>query len=359
MEGTVHEKETVDFFISHAGGDSAWAEWIDQVLRRANHSTITDLYEFEVGRNFILLMEDALQRADKLLLIWSSKARARYMVEVEWSSAMARNRDRVIPIVVEECEVPAVLSATMHINLTKFSDGQTAGEALVQALHGRERPTDTVNYPRTVNPVVMPFSSELQRRVSNQHEAARQDATTALDFSLDTHIFPRPGHSMFTVSEDVSEVWMIAKGFDSFLHDNARGIKHAIARGTTFRFLMHDPGNTELMKMMALTSYSNRDHQNVALRLKSAVDQIRGLAEDRGDAVELRLVSWPIVTGCTFFGPNDRLGLAYMEIFGYRISLNERQALTVSRARDPQLFRYLREHFVAQWRDAEQVVWDD
>jgi hypothetical protein len=48
-----------------------------------------------------------------------------------------------------------------------------------------------------------------------------------------------------------------------------------------------------------------------------------------------------------------------MELFGYRISLNERRALTVSRERDPEFFSYLRELYLSQWRDAKKVEWDD
>lgn len=345
---------SVDFFISHAGGDSDWAEWIDQVLRRAGYTTITDLYEFEAGRNFILLMEDALQRADKVLLIWSPKARDRYMVEVEWSNAMAKHRDRVIPILVEECDVPAVLHATLRVSLTNFADGQEAGKALLQGLRGRQRPTEAVAYPGAAT-AGMPFPSDLQQRVERTAEDAKALRGDENEMSLDRYIYPRPGHDSFVVPDDVSEVWLVAKGFDSFLHDNIREVERAIAQGSTFRFLMHDPWNDELMMMMALTSYSNRDYRNVAIRLQSAVENIKNLAERRNEAVELRLVSWPILMGCTLFGPNDRLGFSYVELFGYKISLNERNAMTVHRSRDPKFFGYLREHFLTQWRDANRM----
>lgn len=344
------ESEKIDFFISHAGGDSAWAEWVDQVLRRSGYTTITDLYEFKAGENFILLMEDALKRADKLLLIWSPRAKDRHMVEVEWSGVMAHHRNRIIPIIVEECEVPAVLRATLHVNLTEFSDGPAASEALVGALQGRVRPTETVEYPGATH-----------RR--NGHSAtgvaANSNDKAARKFSVDEHIFPRPDHSTFFVSPDIKEVWMLAKGFESFLHNNARQVDQAVARGTKFRFLMHDPSNSELMKMMALTSYSNRKFGDVASRLHGAVEQIQQLASGRGATVELRLTSWPIVSGCTIFQPSHPLGSAYMELFGYRISLNERRALTVSRERDPEFFNYLRELYLSQWRDAKKVEWDD
>ena len=137
----------VDFFVSHAGADAAWAAWIDQTLRGAAFSTITDLYDFGVGRNFILLMEDALQRANRLLLVWSPNAMRRYMVEAEWTSVLAAKRDRVIPVLVEPCEKPIVLASTLHIDLTAFSDAALAGEELVRRLRGASRPDAPVEFP--------------------------------------------------------------------------------------------------------------------------------------------------------------------------------------------------------------------
>jgi hypothetical protein len=135
------------------------------------------------------------------------------MVEVEWSGVMAQHRDRIVPIIVEECEVPAVLRATLHVNLAEFSEGPAASEALVEALHGRVRPTATVEYPGATGKRNLHSATEVV--VNADHKEAR-------NFSVDEHIFPRPNHSTFTVSTDIKEIWMVAKGFESFLHNNAR-----------------------------------------------------------------------------------------------------------------------------------------
>ncbi len=349
--------EPVDYFISHAGADSVWAEWIDQTLRKSGYTTVTDLYDFKAGHNFILLMDDALERANELLLIWSPQAKQRYMVEQEWSSVMAKHRDRILPVIVEPCEVPNVLYATLRIDLAHETDGNIAGNFLIESLRGRTRPTDPVAFPGKgrLNPLPeTPFPPQLQNRVHAQEIEGLRDSHPRE--GLDRYFHPRPNHPLFSSSlQGVSEVWLAAKGFDSFLHDNAKGISSAVSEGVFFRFLMHDPENDQLMKMMASTSYSNRDYRNVADRLKSAVQQIGRLSESRPDSVSLRLVQWPLTHGATFFGPNDQRGKVYIEIFGYQISLNERRAIMVAQEKDPGLFTYFRDQFLSQWRDAGKV----
>jgi hypothetical protein len=138
----------VDFFVSHSGPDAAWAAWVDQTLRKAGFTTITDLYDFEAGKNFIVQMDEALSRADRVLLLWSPQAQQRDMVEAEWTSAMAMRADRLIPVIVEECAKPAILSSVLHIDLTSCTDGDVAARTLVEGLRRRARPDAPVAFPR-------------------------------------------------------------------------------------------------------------------------------------------------------------------------------------------------------------------
>jgi hypothetical protein len=175
--------------------------------------------------------------------------------------------------------------------------------------------------------------------------------------SLDDYFVPRPSHAPFTEqAKGVEEIWMVAKRFDSFLHDNAKSIVEALRKGTTFRFLMHDPANSDLMKSMAQLSYSNRDYAQVQQRLHHAVEEIGKLDAVVENAVELRLTQWCIPMGYTFFGPQNIDGTLYVEHFGYKITLNERLGLLVPAERDPALFKYHRAMFLSQWKDAKRVA---
>jgi hypothetical protein len=189
-------QESFDFFVSHAGPDGPWAEWVDQTLRKAGYTTVTDLYDFQPGENIILRMEHALQQAKRLLLIWSPHARDRYMVETEWTNAMAKHRNRIVPVIVEACEKPSMLSAVLHVDLTSYTSGEEAGKALVDALSGPRRPTAPVSYPgqrsHEVTEPGVPFPAEVQEVADKRAEEARRSGVSGPPVVLWTALTRHP-----------------------------------------------------------------------------------------------------------------------------------------------------------------------
>ena len=52
--------DRVDFFVSHAGADRAWAEWVAWQLTEAGYTVELDVWDWAAGRNFVTAMSDAL-----------------------------------------------------------------------------------------------------------------------------------------------------------------------------------------------------------------------------------------------------------------------------------------------------------
>ena len=78
-----------DFFVSHAGSDRAWADWVAWQLMEAGYTVELDVWDWAAGQNFVLSMSDALSRCDRVVTLLSSAyfERHRYMTE-EWSAAL-------------------------------------------------------------------------------------------------------------------------------------------------------------------------------------------------------------------------------------------------------------------------------
>src|SRR3712207_8328193 len=55
-----------DFFISHAGRDTGWAEWLAWQLQHAGWTVELDVWDWAPGEDFVARMETALERADRL-----------------------------------------------------------------------------------------------------------------------------------------------------------------------------------------------------------------------------------------------------------------------------------------------------
>ncbi len=84
--------EPIDFFISHAGADRAWAEWVAWQLE-AGYTVELDVWDWAPGRNFVTAMSDALERCARVVALFSAAYfdRTRYTTE-EWSAAVLQCR---------------------------------------------------------------------------------------------------------------------------------------------------------------------------------------------------------------------------------------------------------------------------
>ena len=77
-----------DFFVSHAGADRAWAEWVAWQLVDAGYTVELDVWDWPVGRNFVTAMSDALDRCDRMVALVSAAYldRSRYTTQ-EWAAS--------------------------------------------------------------------------------------------------------------------------------------------------------------------------------------------------------------------------------------------------------------------------------
>jgi tetratricopeptide (TPR) repeat protein len=148
-----------DFFVSHAGADRPWAEWVAWQLTDAGYTVELDAWDWPAGQNFMLAMTDALARCDRVLALLSAAYfdRARYTTE-EWTAALLhgpdRDQGRLVPVRVENIpreDVPQVLRPLISCDLV----GLTALEArrvLLEAVRGPRRPDGEPVFPGTGPP---------------------------------------------------------------------------------------------------------------------------------------------------------------------------------------------------------------
>ena len=80
--------DRTDFFISYAGADRAWAEWVAWQLTDGGYTVELAAWDWSAGRNFVLAMNDALARCDRVLALLSPAyfERSRYTAD-EWAAA--------------------------------------------------------------------------------------------------------------------------------------------------------------------------------------------------------------------------------------------------------------------------------
>ncbi len=153
------EGDRKDFFVSHAGADRAWAEWVAWQLTDAGYTVELDAWDWPVGRNFMLAMSDALAWCDQVLALFSPAyfERPRYTTE-EWTAALVhvpgRGHGRLVPVRVENLpaeDMPAVLRPLTFCDLVGL-DATGARRLLLEAVRGPKRPDGEPVFPGSGTP---------------------------------------------------------------------------------------------------------------------------------------------------------------------------------------------------------------
>ncbi|MGF1341397.1 FxSxx-COOH system tetratricopeptide repeat protein [Streptomyces flavovirens] len=142
------------FFVSYAGPDQAWAEWVGWQLKRAGHQVELDRWDWQTGDDFVQKMSLALQRADAVVAVFSK----RYFAAERWSgdewSATVAMRGRLVPVAIEaltDDDIPALLRNRLYKGLHGL-DEPAATAALLEAVHGPVPPAGPVAFPGAASP---------------------------------------------------------------------------------------------------------------------------------------------------------------------------------------------------------------
>ncbi|HXA84449.1 MAG TPA: toll/interleukin-1 receptor domain-containing protein [Candidatus Dormibacteraeota bacterium] len=106
-------------FISYSFKDDSVAEEITVALDKAGFAPWIAKRMVKPGDSFIEKMNEGLGSASYVLVLLSQVSIKSRWVSREWMSAIASQGTAVIPILLEECEVPKLLSHIVHIDLRK------------------------------------------------------------------------------------------------------------------------------------------------------------------------------------------------------------------------------------------------
>ena len=133
------EADRKDFFISYAGANRAWAEWIAWQLEQVGgYTVILQAWDFAAGENFIQRMNEALDQSDRVISVLSQAYLASRYCREEWTAAMldgGQQRGRLFPIRVEECDLPPLLATRIYSDLVELGPAE-AQRTLLDAIKG-------------------------------------------------------------------------------------------------------------------------------------------------------------------------------------------------------------------------------
>ncbi|WP_086736758.1 FxSxx-COOH system tetratricopeptide repeat protein [Streptomyces glaucescens] len=140
---------TQRLFVSYAGPDRAWAEWVGWQLKQAGCEVELDRWDWHTGDDLVQRMSLALDRADAVVALFSRHyfAPERWTGD-EWTATVAA-RGRLVPVVIEplaDQDIPALLAGRLRTDLHGL-DETAATAALLEAVHGPSAPTGPAAFP--------------------------------------------------------------------------------------------------------------------------------------------------------------------------------------------------------------------
>ncbi|MEU9010453.1 FxSxx-COOH system tetratricopeptide repeat protein [Streptomyces sp. NPDC048479] len=134
-------------FVSHAGADRAWAEWVAWQLEDAGYAVELDYWDWRAGENFILKMNAALGR-ERMLAVFSEAYfdPDRFTTE-EWTAVLAaKEKEKLIPVRIDTAPAPQILRPLLAPSLVDLEE-EEARAVLLEAVSGPRRPDGKPAFP--------------------------------------------------------------------------------------------------------------------------------------------------------------------------------------------------------------------
>lgn len=124
-------------FLSHANEDKKIVRRISRDLTQSGIEVWIDETSIKPGQSIGRQLEDGLAEADYLLVLLSTSAISSKWVRREWEAKLHLSKrdtlDKIIPVLLEECEVPPLLQTLACADFR--SDYETGISGLLHALH--------------------------------------------------------------------------------------------------------------------------------------------------------------------------------------------------------------------------------
>jgi hypothetical protein len=123
--------EGIDFFVSYTRSDEGWAIWTAHKLELAGYRVLIQAWDFGTG-NFLAHMEEAVQRSEWLLPIYTSAYRESKYGRDEWTAYQRDDPAKIIPIQVEEVNARSMLATLVRIRLTGLGEQEAEKKLLAE-----------------------------------------------------------------------------------------------------------------------------------------------------------------------------------------------------------------------------------
>ncbi len=128
-DSSMKQPEPIQVFLSHSSADNALAKRICKGLKDAGYGVYFYEAEKRAGKNYVAEISKQLSNSQFVAVMFSKESVESPWVEEEWTSKFKKGMDTgrqdcVLPILVDDCEVPDLLSNRNHADFrTDYDSG--------------------------------------------------------------------------------------------------------------------------------------------------------------------------------------------------------------------------------------------
>jgi hypothetical protein len=154
-----------DYFISYAGADRTWAEWIAWQLEEAGYNVFLQAWDLRPGTDFVHAIEQATESADRTLVVLSKAYVSSPYAQSEVTAALAQDptgaRDRLVIVRVEDVEPGGILQSRIYIDLVGQDPASATQRLLAGVRRERAKPPREPEFPGATSvPPSAPFPGD-------------------------------------------------------------------------------------------------------------------------------------------------------------------------------------------------------
>jgi tetratricopeptide (TPR) repeat protein len=154
-----------DFFISYNQADKAWAEWIAWELEAKGYTSVLQVWDFRPGRNFVLEMHEAAQKAGRTLAVLSPDYLNARFTQPEWAAAFAQDptgaKGILLPVRIRECKPDGLLGPLIYIDLVGLEEAAARETLLAGVKETRAKPSAAPGFPGAAAPEAPRFPGSM------------------------------------------------------------------------------------------------------------------------------------------------------------------------------------------------------
>ncbi|MDB5226226.1 MAG: toll/interleukin receptor protein [Bacteroidota bacterium] len=160
-------------FLSYRSINRSWVLNLYDVLKQIGHKVFLDQYELKPGDKLILKLEEALNKSQAGILIWSTHSADSEWVLEEYQALQLLSKQKsnfqFIPVKLDKTKVPLFAQNKIFLDFASYPDGPNGGELLrlLYAVVGKTLSTEAVRFANDLDEASMVAGIRIEAAIKN------------------------------------------------------------------------------------------------------------------------------------------------------------------------------------------------